>query len=89
MFNQRKVFITGFVLSIICFVTYLLVDEKNQRKIKCMIKRLFVPSSMFYKKHNQELQTNIGNPDPRDERDNNMVWEGSLYSVKYYNEEKE
>lgn len=76
-------------MSIICFITYLLIDKKNRKKIMIMIKHLFVPSSISYNKHNQELQTNIGNPDPQDERDNNMVWEGSLYSVKYYNEEKE
>lgn len=53
-----------------------------------MIKSFF-NSSISYNKHNQELQTNIGHPDPQDERDNNMVWEGSLYAVKYYNKEKE
>lgn len=90
MSNQRRVIFTGFALFI-CFTTYLLIDKRNRRKIMHMIKNFFEPnnSSISYNKHNQELQTNIGHPDPQDERDNNMVWEGSLYAVKYYNKEKE
>jgi hypothetical protein len=86
MSNYRKAFLTGFTLSTIGFATYLLADKRARTKIKHLFES---ESSISYKKHNQELQTNLGNPNPRDERDNNMVSEGSMYSVKYYNEEKE
>ncbi|MBD1372319.1 hypothetical protein IC620_08115 [Hazenella sp. IB182357] len=34
---------------------------------------------------NDIVTTNTGHPDPHDEGDNNMVSEGSLYAVSYYN----
>lgn len=36
-----------------------------------------------------DLLAKAGHPDPNDIPDNKMVDEGAMYSVKYYNEEKQ
>ena len=46
-----------------------------------------VNSFLETQKSNNEDMTKAGHPDPVDTEDNNMVDEGSMTSVKYYNEE--
>ncbi|MCH5586640.1 hypothetical protein MK805_17025 [Shimazuella sp. AN120528] len=90
MTTRRRAFLTGFTLSTIGFATFLLADKRNRHRLFYKLQHLFEPNaSTSYQEHNQELKRKIGNPEPCDERDNNMVWEGSMYSVKYYNEEKD
>jgi hypothetical protein len=90
MFTQKKAFLAGFTLSTVGFVTYLLSNKTNRRRIENRIRNFFDHVPDQDKDHyNQDLQAKIGNPHPRDEGDNNMVSEGSMYSVKYYNERKD
>ncbi|PKG25075.1 hypothetical protein [Niallia nealsonii] len=50
---------------------------------KEMINRI---KTMFQSSSNQkDLLVKAGNPDPEDIGDNNMVNEGAMYSVNYYN----
>lgn len=49
---------------------------------KEMISRI---KKMFHSSSQEELLTKAGNPDPEDIGDNNMVNEGAMYSVHYYN----
>ena len=46
-----------------------------------------VNSYMESQKYNRSDSTEQGNPDPYDTQDNNMVDEGAMTSVQYYNEE--
>lgn len=46
-----------------------------------------VNSYMDSQKHNRSDLTSTGHPDPYDMDDNNMVGEGAMTSVQYYNEE--
>jgi hypothetical protein len=46
-----------------------------------------VNSYMESQKYNRSDLTEKGNPDPYDTQDNNMVDEGAMTSVQYYNEE--
>ncbi|WP_313891904.1 hypothetical protein [Psychrobacillus sp.] len=46
-----------------------------------------VNSYMEAQKHNRSDFTTTGHPDPYNAGDNNMVEEGALTSVQYYNEE--
>lgn len=45
--------------------------------------------NMFPAKDNNELLSKAGNPHPEDIGDNNMVSEGAMYSVNYYNKKKD
>lgn len=91
MINQRRAVLTCFTLCIIGFVICFLSDRRNRHKLFYKLKHLFEfdSSTRSYQEHNEELKRKIGNPEPCDERDNNMVWEGSMYAVQYYNEEKD
>ncbi|GKU84434.1 hypothetical protein [Niallia sp. NCCP-28] len=41
--------------------------------------------TMFQSSNQENLLVKAGNPDPEDIGDNNMVNEGAMYSVNYYN----
>jgi len=47
-----------------------------------MISRI---KAMFQSSTQEDLLVKAGNPDPEDIGDNNMVNEGAMYSVHYYN----
>lgn len=67
--------------------------SKKENRDKAMVAfnntKTKVNSYMESQKHNRSDLTTVGNPDPRDIPDNNMVEEGALTSVQYYNEEVE
>jgi hypothetical protein len=85
MFTQKKTWMIGLTLAAAGLAICLLTDKKYRSKIKS-----YLYSTRPEKdKYNQDIETKIGNPHPRDEGDNNMVSEGSLYSVTYYNEKKD
>ncbi len=87
MYIRKRVLLFGFVLSIAGFISYvLLLNEKSYSGMIRRVKDKFNPNEEHI---SQDLETRIGNPDPNDERDNNMVWEGSMYSVNYYNDQND
>ena len=45
-------------------------------------------TQMFNSKKDEPLMVKTGNPDPQDIGDNNMVSEGAMYSVNYYNKQR-
>jgi len=45
--------------------------------------------SKFQHSSKEDLFSKAGNPDPKDIGDNNMVSEGAMYSVNYYNKQKD
>jgi hypothetical protein len=63
----------------------LLAYKPNRHKLLTLTKKIknkMIP--LKYRNTNLPLEK-AGNPDPQDLEDNNMVSEGAMYSVKYYN----
>jgi hypothetical protein len=60
---------------------YLLFSSKGKE----MMQRV---TQMFNSKKDEPLMVKTGNPDPKDIGDNNMVSEGAMYSVNYYNKQQ-
>lgn len=92
MYMTKKAFFTTFTLSTVGVTTYLLTNKQRRKRVLDSIKNLYEQIQFPNRNKmdsNQELQTKIGHPHPRDEGDNNMVSEGAMYSVQYYNEKKE
>jgi hypothetical protein len=65
-----------------------LTNKPNRIKVKNFLrewKRKITPTP--FSNNMQRLIEKGGNPHPRDVEDNNMVSEGAMYSVNYYNKE--
>lgn len=62
--------------------SYLLFTSKGKE----MMQRV---TQKFNSKQDEPLMVKTGNPDPQDIGDNNMVSEGAMYSVNYYNKQRE
>ncbi|WP_445489908.1 hypothetical protein [Niallia sp. 03133] len=64
-------------------ISSLFLFSKKGKELMYGIKNILSSSS------NHDLLKKAGNPDPADIGDNNMVSEGAMYSVSYYNKKKE
>ncbi|TRZ36064.1 hypothetical protein CEQ21_10730 [Niallia circulans] len=61
--------------------SYLLFTSKGKE----MMQRV---TQMLHSKKDESTIMKAGNPDPQDIDDNNMVSEGAMYSVNYYNKQR-
>ncbi len=70
--------------------TYYFGKEENREKIMHNFKRL---KSKLQNKTREDhvpyLREKVGHSDPHDVEDNSMVDEGAVYSVNYYNENRD
>ncbi|NEU31342.1 hypothetical protein GN156_11205 [bacterium LRH843] len=67
--------------------TFWLSNKANRIKTASFIRNLKKKiKPTVYEKSKQLPIKKGGHPDPYDDADNNMVDEGALYSVKFYNE---
>jgi len=83
--NTRSVLISG-----LASMAYLYLQKpENRDKAKMMLQNTMTKVSSFMDSRNvkQSQMTKAGFSDPNDPDDNRMVEEGSMTSVRYYNEE--
>ena len=83
--NKRSLFIGG-----LASMAYLYFQKpENRDKAKMMLQNTMTKVSSFMDSRNvkQSQMTKAGFSDPNDPDDNRMVEEGSMTSVRYYNEE--
>ncbi|MCH5586596.1 hypothetical protein MK805_16795 [Shimazuella sp. AN120528] len=88
----KKTVFTTFTLTTVGLTTYLLTNKNRRKRVLDQMKNAWnkVKVSLNDKnKHDPALKTKIGHPHPHDHGDNNMVSEGAMYSVNYYNVQKD
>lgn len=88
--KRKYLLISGIALSTAEITTYLLKQSSNRVMAKMMMKDFKEKVIPIMKKdQNSPLPVEkAGHPDPLDIEDNEMVSEGSIYPVNYYNEKQ-
>lgn len=90
MYATKKVVFTTFTLTTVGVTTYLLSNKDKRNRIFDQVKNIYNHLRVSKKDNfDPRLLKKAGHPHPYDEGDNNMVDEGAMYSVKYYNEQKD
>ncbi|MED2973594.1 hypothetical protein P4361_15290 [Fictibacillus sp. B-59209] len=90
--KKKYLLLSGFALSAAGVTSYLLRKGSNRTMAKMMVNDMKDKILPFMKKEekDQKLPVNkAGHPDPYDIDDNEMVSEGSMYPVNYYNKKKQ
>lgn len=83
--------IWGTVAAVAAGAGYLIKNPDQRAKLVGSTKKQWAKISDMVGEKEEEvpLEQRIGHPDPLDINDNEMVAEGSTYSVDYYNKEHE
>ncbi|WP_191557743.1 hypothetical protein [Metabacillus idriensis] len=88
---RQKTLISGIALSTVGVgvTSYLLKDKSNRQKVTGFVNNAKNKIPYFARKNTDSFPVEkAGHPDPQDIDDNNMVSEGSMYPVQYYDEKK-
>jgi hypothetical protein len=89
MYVTKRAVFTTFTLTTVGVTTYLLSNKDKRKRVLDKIKKVYNPFITFHKNnYDSRLIKKAGHPHPHDEGDNNMVSEGAMYSVNYYNEQE-
>ncbi|MDN4073726.1 hypothetical protein [Fictibacillus terranigra] len=90
--KKKYLLLSGFALSAAGVTSYLLRKGSNRVMAKMMVNEMKDKVLPFLTKDDKQGKLPVnkaGHPDPFDIRDNEMVSEGSMYPVDYYNEKKQ
>ncbi|GAK11824.1 hypothetical protein [Geomicrobium sp. JCM 19039] len=89
--SKKSIFLTSSVAALAAGATYLVRNPEKRKEWADRAKSGYnkMVGSATNKSSDIPLEQRIGNPDPMDINDNEMVAEGSTYSVDYYNKEHE
>jgi hypothetical protein len=90
MYATKRAVITTFTLTTVGVTTYLLSNKDKRKQLLERIKNIYHQYTTAKKDHYESrVLDKAGHPHPHDIDDNNMVSEGAMYSVNYYNERKD
>lgn len=89
--GKGKVMISSSVAAIAAGAVYLVKNPEKRKQLMESTKSRYhkLVGSASDKSSDIPFDQRIGNPDPLDINDNEMVAEGSTFSVDYYNKELE
>ncbi|MBS4174615.1 hypothetical protein [Bacillus sp. FJAT-49736] len=83
----NKAVIAGIGIAGISYLS----SKNNREKARTMFQNAKVKADSWITKykHKKSPLTKVGHSDPYDFQDNNMLSEGAMYGVDYYNEEEQ